>query len=75
MNADHWRFPLSSGDPDVVDRSVAGMETSLRNAALWGADAVLLVPAVVDADDLVPRRVDPVAAGDPRAPAAARAAS
>jgi hexulose-6-phosphate isomerase len=25
------------------------METSLRNAALWGADTVLLVPAVVDA--------------------------
>jgi L-ribulose-5-phosphate 3-epimerase len=48
MNADHWRFPLSSGDRAVVDRSVAGMETSLRNAALWGADAVLLVPAVVD---------------------------
>jgi len=49
MNADHWRFPLSSSERDVVDRSVAGMETSLRNAALWGADAVLLVPAVVDA--------------------------
>jgi L-ribulose-5-phosphate 3-epimerase len=49
MNADHWRFPLSSGDRDVVSRSVAGMETSLRNAALWGADTVLLVPAVVDA--------------------------
>jgi L-ribulose-5-phosphate 3-epimerase len=48
MNMDHWRFPLSSGDPTVVNRSVAGMETSLRNAALWGADAVLLVPAVVD---------------------------
>jgi L-ribulose-5-phosphate 3-epimerase len=48
MNADHWRFPLSSSDPDVVGRSVAGMETSLRNAALWGADTVLLVPAVVD---------------------------
>ena len=48
MNADHWRFPLSSADRTVVDRSVAGMETSLRNAALWGADAVLLVPAVVD---------------------------
>ena len=48
MNADHWRFPLSSGDRDIVNRSVAGMETSLRNAALWGADAVLLVPAVVD---------------------------
>jgi len=48
MNADHWRFPLSSSDRDVVNRSVAGMETSLRNAALWGADTVLLVPAVVD---------------------------
>jgi L-ribulose-5-phosphate 3-epimerase len=49
MNADHWRFPLSSSDPDVVSRSVQGMETSLRNAVLWGADAVLLVPAVVNA--------------------------
>src|SRR5882672_2763463 len=49
MNMDHWRLPLSSADPDVVNRSVQGMETSLRNAALWGADTVLLVPAVVDA--------------------------
>jgi hexulose-6-phosphate isomerase len=49
MNVDHWDAPLSSADPDVVARSVRGMETSLRNAALWGADAVLLVPAVVDA--------------------------
>jgi L-ribulose-5-phosphate 3-epimerase len=49
MNMDHWRFPLSSSDRDVVSRSVAGMETSLRNAARWGADTVLLVPAVVDA--------------------------
>src|SRR5688572_7889267 len=49
MNMDHWRLPLSSSDPNVVTRSVQGMETSLKNAALWGADAVLLVPAVVDA--------------------------
>jgi hexulose-6-phosphate isomerase len=49
MNEDHWWYPLSSSQADVVDRSVKGMETSLRNAALWGADAVLLVPAVVDA--------------------------
>src|SRR5437762_12228154 len=49
MNADHWQFPLSSSEPDAVNRSVTGMETSLRNAALWGADTVLLVPAVVDA--------------------------
>jgi len=50
MNADHWRYPLSSADPEVVSKSVAGMETSLRNAKLWGADAVLLVPGVVNPD-------------------------
>lgn len=49
MNSDHWRLPISSADPAVVNGSVKGMETSLRNAKLWGADAVLLVPAVVDA--------------------------
>lgn len=48
MNVDHWDLPLSSADRDVVQRSVRGMETSLRNAVLWGADTVLLVPAVVD---------------------------
>ena len=49
MNADHWRFPLSSADPEVVSKCVAGMETSIKNAQLWGAEAVLLVPAVVNA--------------------------
>jgi len=48
MNAAHWEYPLSSGDPAVVSKSVAGMETSLRNAKLWGAGVVLLVPAVVN---------------------------
>lgn|SRR5574340_1191486 len=48
MNMAHWKFPLSSPDPAVVAESVKGMETSLRNAKLWGADAVLLVPAVVN---------------------------
>jgi hexulose-6-phosphate isomerase len=47
MNKDHWEFPLSSPDPEVVKKSRKGMETSLRNAKLWGSDAVLLVPAVV----------------------------
>jgi hexulose-6-phosphate isomerase len=50
MNADHWTFPLSSADPEVVNKSVAGMETSFRNAKLWGADAILLVPGVVNAE-------------------------
>lgn len=48
MNMEHWRSPLSSADPAVVAKSVAGMEASLRNAKAWGAGVVLLVPAVVD---------------------------
>jgi len=49
MNMAHWDYPLSSADPAVVAKSVKGMETSLRNAHFWGADTVLLVPAVVNA--------------------------
>ena len=48
MNSDHWKYPLSSADPEVVAKSVAGMETSLRNAKFFGCDSVLLVPAVVN---------------------------
>jgi L-ribulose-5-phosphate 3-epimerase len=48
MNRDHWRYPLSSPDADVVAKCVAGIEASLANAQLWGADTVLLVPAVVN---------------------------
>ncbi len=50
MNSDHWRFPLSDSDPEVVKKSVEGMKTSLQNAHDLGADAVLLVPGVVTAD-------------------------
>src|SRR5436190_6931054 len=48
MNVDHWQYPLSSSDPAVVEKSLAGMRTSFRNAKLWGTDVVLLVPAVVN---------------------------
>jgi hexulose-6-phosphate isomerase len=48
MNMAHWKYPLSSADPGVVAESVKGMETSLRNAHFWGAETVLLVPAVVN---------------------------
>jgi L-ribulose-5-phosphate 3-epimerase len=48
MNMDHWKYPLSSSDPAIVEKSLAGMRTSLHNAKLWGCDAVLLVPAVVN---------------------------
>jgi len=48
MNMDHWQYPLSSDDATVVEKSLAGMRTSLHNAKLWGSDSVLLVPAVVN---------------------------
>lgn len=48
MNMDHWKYPLSSSDREIVEKSLAGMRTSLHNAKLWGCDAVLLVPAVVN---------------------------
>lgn len=48
MNRDHWAFPLSSAKPDVVEKSMKGMETSLQNAKALGAETVLLVPAVVN---------------------------
>jgi L-ribulose-5-phosphate 3-epimerase len=38
------RFPLSSRDANVVRQGVAGIEISLSNARLWGADAVSITP-------------------------------
>lgn len=55
MNMAHWQHPLSSPNSDDVKKSVEGMETSLRNAKLWGADTVLLVPAVVRPDTTIPQ--------------------
>ena len=48
MNMDHWKYPLSSVDPAVVEKSLDGARVSLRNAHLWGADTVLIVPGVVN---------------------------
>jgi len=50
MNSKHWRYPFSSSDPETVKVGMEGMKTSLRNAAELGADTVLLVPAVVNAE-------------------------
>lgn len=49
MNMLHWQFPLSSSDPAAVEKSMKGMETSIRNAVAWGGTTVLLVPGVVNA--------------------------
>ena len=50
MNSDHWKFPLSDSDPEVVKKCIEGIKTSMRNANELGADAILLVPGVVTAD-------------------------
>jgi hexulose-6-phosphate isomerase len=50
MNMAHWKNPLSSDDPALVKKSLEGMKTSLHNAKLWGAETVLLVPGIVDAN-------------------------
>ncbi|MFC1563127.1 sugar phosphate isomerase/epimerase family protein, partial [candidate division KSB1 bacterium] len=50
MNQAHWRCPLSSSDSSIIKESMKGMITSLRNARDFGADTVLLVPAVVNAE-------------------------
>ena len=50
MNSDHWRYPLSDNDPEVVKKCIDGLKTSMHNAHDLGAGAVLLVPGVVTAD-------------------------
>lgn len=50
MNQTHWRHPLSSPDPKDVEACVEGIRASFRQAELYGANAVLLVPAVVRSD-------------------------
>jgi len=50
MNQVHWSLPLTDPDPEVRKKSVQGMITSLDTAQAVSADAVLLVPAVVNED-------------------------
>jgi L-ribulose-5-phosphate 3-epimerase len=49
MNLAHSKYPFSSSDPAVVEKGLEGARTSIRNAHLWGASTVLLVPGVVNA--------------------------
>ncbi len=44
----HWRDTLSSPDPAVRAKGVAGLETALRDCKAFGGTSVLLVPAVVN---------------------------
>lgn len=44
----HWKFLLSSPDPDIRRQGREALELSLEDASLYGADTVLLVPGRVD---------------------------
>jgi hexulose-6-phosphate isomerase len=44
-----WGAPLSSADPATIERGLAEIEGALRAAKAYGSDAILLVPAVVNA--------------------------
>lgn len=43
-----WNAPFSDPDPKVIEKGLAAMETALRSAKAVGANAVLLVPAVLN---------------------------
>ena len=47
VNSIHWQKRLSDPDPAVRAEGVEGMRTSLKDAAFYGADTVLLVPGAV----------------------------
>ena len=45
----HWESPLSSPDPEVVERGMAAVRQSIVDCKAYGGTTVLLVPAVVNA--------------------------
>jgi len=50
VNAVHWKHPLTDPDPSARQACVDSMIKALRDAKLYGATTVLLVPGVVNAD-------------------------
>jgi hexulose-6-phosphate isomerase len=50
MASTHWASPLSSADAATRQKTVDSVTFALENAHVVGADTVLLVPGVVDAE-------------------------
>ena len=46
----HWKSPLSSPDPAVVEEGLAAIRRSIADCKAYGGSTVLLVPAVVKPD-------------------------
>ena len=44
----HWKSPLNHPDPEVRASCVAAIREAIADAAAYGADSVLVVPAVVN---------------------------
>jgi hexulose-6-phosphate isomerase len=47
----HWAKPFSHPDAGVRAEAIKALEGAIDDAALWGADTVLVVPAVVNDKD------------------------
>lgn len=50
VDSEHWRSPFSHPDPDVRAKGRKALEAAIRDAKAWGAETVLVVPAVVNAE-------------------------
>lgn len=44
----HWAQPLSDSNPGTRQKGLEALQQTLRDAKKWGADSILLVPAVVN---------------------------
>lgn len=49
INSMHWKTPLTDPDPEVRQRCIEAIRTSMDNAREYGASTVLVVPGVVNA--------------------------
>jgi hexulose-6-phosphate isomerase len=46
-NGMNWKYPLTDPDPTVANKGLDSQTAALRNAHLWGAEAILTIPGVV----------------------------
>lgn len=46
-NGMNWKYPLTDPDPTVANKGLKSQTAALRNAHLWGAEAILTIPGVV----------------------------